>query len=164
MSQYNPMSPKKIDVPLRGLINYLGLDSTLATHLKYHQPNGFEPEIANCHLNVLCQIKKAGGRAQHGWVLSQDKPKSFSVAIFHTVWRTPDDQFVDVTPRTDKEKRLLFVPDSHRTITLTRYEDRPAIDTFNNVCVVGSTIISPLTEITIELSGSFAQDQGLWPW
>ena len=39
MSQYNPMSPK--NRRLRGLINYLGLDSTLATHLKYHQPNGF---------------------------------------------------------------------------------------------------------------------------
>lgn len=162
--QFRPQSPKKIDRTLTALIAYLGLSPENAVHLKYSRPLGFEPEQEYCHFNVWCQLRLEGGEAQPGWVLAQDKQKSFTEAIFHAVWRHPDGHLVDVTPRKDHEKRLLFVPDNTRSIVLTSHDGRPAIHTFDNVRVLGNSLMTPLTEITIVMEGDFPQRQGLWPW
>lgn len=89
---------------------------------------------------------------------------SFAEAIFHTVWKAPDGRLVDVTPRMDLEKRLLFVPDRDRSIVLTEHEGRPAIHTFDNVRVLGNVLMTPLTEITVVMESDFTQRHGLWPW
>lgn len=142
--QFNPQSPKKIDRALLSLIGYLGLNPDEAVHLKCSRPEGFEPEHDYCHFNVWCQMRREGGEAQLGWVLVQDKRKSFAEAIFHAVWRHPDGRLLDVTPRRDNEKRLLFIPDYLRSIVLTSHEGRPAIHTFDNVRVLGNSLMTPL--------------------
>ena len=162
--QFSPQSPKKIDATLRGLVDYLGLDPGTAVQLKYSKPDAFEPEHDYCHFNVWCQLRQVGGTPQPGWVLAQDKQKSFAEAIFHAVWRHPDGRLIDVTPRKDKEKRLLFVPDLTRSIVLTSYDGKPAIHTFDNVRLLGNSLMTPLTEITVVMEGDFPQRQGLWPW
>lgn len=162
--QFRPESPKKIDRTLEGLIAYLGLDKSAAVHLKYTRPTAFQPEHDYCHFNVWLQCRYAGGQPQAGWVLAQDKQKSFAEAIFHTNWRSPEGQLVDVTPRKDQEKRLLFVPDLARSIVLTSHEGKPAIHTFDNVRVLGNSLMTPLTEITVAMEGDFPARHGLWPW
>lgn len=159
-----PQSPRKVDAHLGCLLEYLGLAKESVVLLKYCRPLSFVPETENCHLNVWCQAREHGGQPQHGWVLAQDKSKMFSEAIFHTVWRSPDGKLVDVTPRVDSEKRLLFVPDLHRAIELSSYEGLPAINTFDNVRVLGDHFLTPLTEIKVVMQSDFAQRQGLWPW
>lgn len=162
--QFRPQSPKKIDKTLERLIGYLGLDSSEAVHLKYTRPSAFAPEPDYCHFNVWLQARHAGGEPQPGWVLAQDKQKSFAEAIFHAVWRTPERKLVDVTPRKDHEKRVLFVPDRTRSIVLTSFKGTPAIHTFDNVRVLGDSFMTPLTEVTVVMEGDFPQRQGLWPW
>lgn len=162
--QFNPQSPKYLDKTLEGIIKYLGLDSAAAVHLKFSRPSTFTPELNHCHFNSWCQARDHGGSPQSGWVLAQDKFKGFAEAIFHTVWRAPDGKLMDVTPRVDLEKRLLFVPDGRRTITLTEVEGRPAITTFENVRVFQGELKTPLTPLTVVMQDDFAQRQKLWPW
>ena len=162
--QFNPQSPKKFNKALLALVEYLGLEAKSAVHLKYTRPTGFEPEHDYCHFNVWCQLRHAGGEPQQGWVLAQDKQKSFAEAIFHAVWKHPDGRLLDMTPRKDNEKRLLFVPDSVRSIALASHEGSPAIHTYDNVRMLGNSFMTPLTEITVVMQGDFPQRQGLWPW
>lgn len=162
--RFRPQSPKKIDKTVGSIIEYLQLDASEAVHLKFTKPTAFEPEPEFCHFNVWLQAKSAGGRPQPGWVLAQDKQKSFAEAIFHSVWLTPDSKLIDVTPRKDQEKRLLFVPDLKRSITLTSHEGQPAIHTFDNVRVLRGSLMTPLTEVTIVMQSDFPRRHGLWPW
>ncbi|MCU0756545.1 MAG: hypothetical protein MUE46_15725 [Xanthomonadales bacterium] len=164
MLEFKPQSPKRIDAQAAALLAYLGLDASDARHLKFTRPDGFDPEPKNCHLNVWCQLKRGGGSPLHGWVIAQDKAKLFAEAIFHTVWQTPEGRVSDITPREDFEKRLLFVPDRNRTITLSQHEGRPAIITFDNVRMLGSRLITPLTRTKIAMQDGFAERYGLWPW
>jgi hypothetical protein len=133
-------------------------------HLKFSKPIAFAPEPNNCHRNVWCQIRHAGGGARHGWVLAQDKAQSFAEAIFHTVWQSPDGRLVDITPRKDLEKRLPFAPDDTRQIVLAEHEGKPAIHTFDNVRMFQDRSVTPLKKITAVMLDGFAQRHGLWPW
>ncbi len=164
VTQLRLQSPKKIDRTIHGLVDYLGLNVSEAVHLKFSRPTAFVPEPDFCHFNVWLQTRHAGGKPQSGWILAQDKLQAFAEAIFHTVWRSPDGKLLDVTPRTDQEKRVLFVPDPTRSITLATHKGRPAIHTFDNVRVRGNLITTQLTKITIVIEGDFLQRQGLWPW
>lgn len=159
-----PMSPKKIDSSLRMLVEYLRLDPATAVLLKFRRPSTFEPSPNDCHLNAWCQMRVAGGAVQHGWILAQDKSQAFCEAIFHTVWRSPDGQLVDVTPRADLEKRVLFIPDPQRAITLTEHEGLPAIVTYSSGKMLAGRIVAPIERFTAVLLGNFAKSQGLWPW
>ena len=158
-----PMSPRKVDTHLRALLRYLQLENAEPTLLKYTRPTAFEPEHANCHLNARCQFRAHGGAVVHGWVLAQDKVQRFSEAIFHTVWRSPEGKLVDVTPRVDLEKRLMFVPDPQRKIVLTSHEGQPAIDTYSSAKLYGDRL-SPSEPMRVQLESQFAQQHGLWPW
>jgi hypothetical protein len=164
MFQFHSVSPKKIDRNVAALLDYLGLDQHRAVHLKFSKITQFVSEPDNCHLNVWRHIKAAGGAPQHGWVVAQDKTKSFVEGIFHTVWKAPDGRLMDVTPRKDLEKRLLFVPDFERRIVLTQYDSQPALHTFDNVRMLQDALWTPLTEITTVMQDGFAQRSGLWPW
>lgn len=164
MLKLSPKSPKKIDSTITALVQYLGLEEDKALRLKFTRPSAFVPEPDYCHFNVWLQIRSAGGAAQPGWILAQDKQNSFAEAIFHAVWRNQTGSLVDVTPRRDMEKRVVFVPDHGRSIVLTSHENRPAIHTFDNVRILNGSLMTPLTEITVVMEGDFPVRQGLWPW
>lgn len=159
-----PMSPKKIDAQLRIVLEHLGLDERLATHLKYSRPTSFEPEANNCHFNVWCQWLETGGEIQHGWIFGQDKSVPFAEAIFHTVWKAPEGRLIDITPRSDNEKRVLFIPDGTRCIELSEHQGMPAINTYDNVRLFGSNIVTPLKRIKVVMQSDFVHRYKLYPW
>ncbi len=164
LSQLRPQSPKKIDRTIHSLVDYLGLNVNDAVHLKFSRPTAFVPEPDYCHFNVWLQTRHSEGKPLSGWIFAQDKQQCFAEAIFHSVWESPDGRLIDVTPRKDQEKRILFVPDPTRSITLTSYKGRPALHTFDNVRVHHNSLITQLTEITLVVEGDFLERQGLWPW
>jgi len=55
----------------------------------------------------------------------------------------------DVTPRADGEKRIMFVRDRERSITLCSYEGRPALNSFDNVRIRCGIILTPLRRVII---------------
>ena len=70
----------------------------------------------DCYGNVDKHIEKNGGRTQYGWIIWED-PKTFLEAEFHVVWANDKEEYFDVTPKKDGEKRILFLPDSQKRFT-----------------------------------------------
>jgi len=66
-----------------------------------------------CFENVPAIVKRRGGSMQPGWKM-REQSTAFVEGEFHAVWRRPDGALIDVTPRTDLLKEILFLPDSQR--------------------------------------------------
>lgn len=73
-----------------------------------------QPEIDarmnECFANVQAKVARDGGEIQYGWI-AWERPGALVEAEFHSVWRSPNGQMVDITPKMDGEARVLFVPD-----------------------------------------------------
>jgi len=65
--------------------------------------------LDNCEAEQL----RTGCEIVYGWVIWQDKKHSFIEAEFHAVVKN-NDKLVDITPRVDGEKNILFVEDKTR--------------------------------------------------
>jgi hypothetical protein len=65
----------------------------------------------SCFENVPAVVRRHGGTVQHGWLL-REQPTIFVEGKFHAVWRRPDGDLIDVTPRADQLTEILFLPDS----------------------------------------------------
>jgi hypothetical protein len=70
----------------------------------------------NCHTNVAHRVREHGGARLNGWMI-WELPGVFSEGEFHCVWKSPDGQLIDVTPRGDGEARILFLPDPATRLT-----------------------------------------------
>jgi len=70
----------------------------------------------DCFGNVEDYIKKKGGRVQYGWII-WESPKYLLEAEFHAIWVNDDEEYIDITPKVDGEKEILFFPDSKRKDT-----------------------------------------------
>ncbi|MBU0958512.1 MAG: hypothetical protein KKB31_01075 [Nanoarchaeota archaeon] len=72
-------------------------------------------EYQDCFPNVERYIKSFGGELQQGWTI-WEIPNKFIEAEFHAVWIDGKGNFVDITQKPDREKQILFLPDSKREI------------------------------------------------
>jgi hypothetical protein len=68
----------------------------------------------DCFKNVSEKIATSGGQLQYGWTV-WESPDQLIEGEFHAVWVSPEDRFVDVTPKPDGEKKIVFIPDQKRT-------------------------------------------------
>lgn len=71
-----------------------------------------DAEVNRCHINVKQQVHHCGGSSVFGWIIWQSK--ALLHAEFHCVWQS-DDTLIDITPKTDGETKIVFLPDSHHT-------------------------------------------------
>jgi hypothetical protein len=67
----------------------------------------------NCFENVDVKVRQEGGRVQYGWTI-WEHPNVMIEGEFHAVWVNPKGQMIDITPKTDAEAKILFLPDSTR--------------------------------------------------
>lgn len=67
-------------------------------------------EVGECFSSVKEKIRRDGGSLQLGWEIWQI-PDIMIEAEFHAVWKSPDDELVDITPKKYQIDRILFVPD-----------------------------------------------------
>jgi hypothetical protein len=67
----------------------------------------------SCFENVPAVVRKHGGAVQYGWLL-REQPTIFVEGRFHAVWRRPDGELIDVTPRADGQGGIVFLPDARR--------------------------------------------------
>ena len=63
-----------------------------------------------CHPNVIAHVKTHGGDAVPGWCVWESQ--ELIEGVFHSVWRSPAGELIDITPHRDEEKRILFIPDN----------------------------------------------------
>lgn len=147
--RFNPISPKKVNRAVKNIIQYLDLNENDVVLLKYSHPNEFSPEIHNCFFNTWVKMNYSGGGRQHGWMIAQDSTKEFIEAQFHAVWINPEGVLIDVTPRPDGEKRVMFVPDHSREIVLSQKNGQPAILSYDNFRVVNGRALADLERIKV---------------
>jgi hypothetical protein len=68
--------------------------------------------INRCHVNVQRQVHAHGGQPVYGWIIWQSSVLLH--AEFHCNWMTPAGDVIDITPKTDGETAILFLPDPAR--------------------------------------------------
>ena len=68
-------------------------------------------EVAECFSSVKEKVRRDGGSMQLGWQIWQI-PDIMIEAEFHAVWKSPDGELIDITPKKCRIDRILFVPDS----------------------------------------------------
>lgn len=66
-----------------------------------------------CYGNVEDYVKKNGGKIEYGWII-WEIPNTYIEAEFHAVWVNNKGEYIDITPKEDGEKRILFLKDSGR--------------------------------------------------
>lgn len=69
-----------------------------------------------CFFNLPEKVAADGGSIQHGWTI-WETPGLLIEGEFHAVWVSADGEYVDITPKRDGEKEILFLPDSERIWT-----------------------------------------------
>ncbi len=69
--------------------------------------------IYECFPNVEQKIKKNGGSSIVGWQIWL-WPEKYIEAEFYAIWRSPTDEFLDITPKRTKTERILFLPDKNK--------------------------------------------------
>lgn len=84
----------------------------------------------DCFFNVEDEVNARGGTVQYGWII-WELPHIILNAEFHAVL-TRNGEMVDITPKSDGEARILFLPD-----TLRRYERRVVPSIRRGLCPEG---------------------------
>jgi len=92
--------------------------------------------VNECFHNVPKVVAIKGGGIQYGWTVWQCA-NLYIEGEFHALWVSPQRDWIDITPKTDKETRILFIPDNRRTwegsiVDNIRHPmiDRPEINEF----------------------------------
>lgn len=66
-----------------------------------------------CFSVVDACVAKYGGQRVLGWTI-WERPKVYIEAEFHAIWKSPDGQFFDISPRSLPIPRILFIEDKTR--------------------------------------------------
>lgn len=111
--QLKAKTPKAVNANVKKLISKLGLKPSSAKFLDYtHRSDQFRPKY--CFNNCEDEAEKTDCEVVYGWQIWEDKKNSFIEAEFHSVVRE-NGRLIDISPRQDNDKKVLFVPDTKRT-------------------------------------------------
>ena len=72
-----------------------------------------EATIDNCFPNVLLKIKKHGGEIIYGWEIMLTN--LLIEAQRHAIWKSPEGNFLDITPRNYSTNNCNFIEDNNLT-------------------------------------------------
>lgn len=101
-----PATPKKIDRNVRNFCFDINPDAKPVFVDVRPEP---DCTVNECFHNVLLQIRRHGGSSLVGWAIWY-LAERFIEAEFHCVWQL-DGELLDITPKKNRERRVLFVPD-----------------------------------------------------
>ncbi len=97
-----------------------------------------------CYWNVADLIEQFGGDAIIGWAVVE-MPGLYIEASHHTIWRLPNNTFVDPTASGLGEGRTCFVPDGREKVVL----DKPVMIPNRYVALSDSPLVRRYMEVTI---------------
>jgi SEC-C motif len=66
-----------------------------------------------CFYNTRDKVAQDGGSVQYGWII-WETPGVLIEAEFHAIWISPQTEYIDITPKEDGERKILFLPDTSR--------------------------------------------------
>lgn len=70
-------------------------------------------EVSRCHVNVADHVRAQGGVPVFGWIIWQSRVMLHAEA--HCNWLSPQGQLIDITPKADREPKVLFLADTGMT-------------------------------------------------
>jgi hypothetical protein len=83
-----------------------------------------------CQANSSHRAKAAGGERVDGWMIWENL--RFAEAEAHSVWRDPNGDLKDITPRVDGDEFILFLPDPSARVTEYFVKGKPFLRLLNN--------------------------------
>lgn len=92
-----------------------------------------DKSLDDCFPIVAEQVVARGGQQIFGWAL-WELPGVFIEAEFHSVWKSPEGDVVDIVPRSRPFTEIAFVPDASR-----RYENRQ-VDNIRKQLVIDNDV------------------------
>lgn len=108
-----PKTPKKINGNVKALIRELGINNAKPKFLTYtHRSDAYRATY--CFNNCEDESKKTGCDVVYGWMIWEDRKKSFIEAEFHSVIKE-NGQLLDISPRQTSNAKILFVTDKIRS-------------------------------------------------
>lgn len=69
-------------------------------------------QISECFPNVKTHIEEHGGELIHGWSICEF-PRIMLEAEFHGIWKSPEGQFLDITPSQINAMKILFLQEEN---------------------------------------------------
>jgi hypothetical protein len=66
--------------------------------------------IGQCYYNVEDVVVEAGGCSRFGWIIWQCG-QLYVELEHHTIWQLPSGDLMDITPKSDGEAQIAFLPD-----------------------------------------------------
>lgn len=151
----NQTTPKKINAGVRVILDSLSLHESEVKFLKLKRQNSFTAVEKYCHINCMRKKKIDGGDIKYGWTIWQNSTIGFTEAEFHAVWVSDNGEFQDITPRTDGEKRIMFVPDHRRSPILIQEGFNIWCESYTNQ----QSWHNKITEITRKVGGFLELDK-----
>ncbi len=130
------MTPEKICDDVKRLIEKLGCKED-PIYIECAPEKG--AKINDCFSIVEKRVSSHGGSSVFGWQIWKEK---FLVeAEFHAVWRTTDDKLVDISPKADPQRRILFAIDDDAI-----YEGKQVDNVRLNI--IGNRLVDDLIEVS----------------
>lgn len=98
-------TPPAITVAVANFVGMLGADTARYVDVvnDRHGTFGF------CWRGVDRKVSCSGGSRVCGWTI-WEMPDTYLTAEFHAVWRAPEGNLLDITPKPDGERRIVFAP------------------------------------------------------
>lgn len=105
-----PGPPKKIESYVRQFC-----DSVVKGGLPAYIAVRPEPwtQLNDCFEVVATKVIQNGGKKVFGWAI-WEWPKVMIQAEFHCIWESQQSEWIDISPRENKIKRVLFLRDPNR--------------------------------------------------
>lgn len=122
----NPTTPNRISQAILELCSEID-SSSKPVFVPVHPAPNIRSNF--CMTDVQEHASRHGGKVQYGWTI-WELPDVYLEAEFHTVWVSPADGLIDITPKLDNESQILFLPDSYRVYKdkLVDNKRKPLVD------------------------------------
>ncbi len=103
-------TPKEINDQVRAFCRTIDPTQNPVRVQVQSEPGGKHDD---CYLNVVRKQKRDQGGIQFGWIIWEWEGTLLE-AEFHAVWVPPGGGLLDVSPKADGEREIVFLPDSQR--------------------------------------------------
>ena len=135
-------TPKSYNAAIRKFFKAAGFSKD-PVYLPFSELNP-SYQAKHCLDNCLHAEKERIGTPVYGWIIWEDRSRKFIEAEFHSVI-CKDGELLDITPRVDGEKRIMFASDSTR---VPRF-DGEGWNTFSSIKSMSGTIFEESREVKL---------------
>ncbi|MEW5914065.1 MAG: SEC-C metal-binding domain-containing protein [Thermodesulfobacteriota bacterium] len=147
----NTTTPQKITNKIREFCRSISPHSIpIYVPVKAHRDSQFD----ECFSNVREYVVEKGGQLYFGYTI-WEWPNVLLEAEFHCVWKSDQEELIDITKKRENEKRILFLPDESKSFNF----DEPAREPSVRLPLVNDPFVEEFVDIANTID-SFSRKPG----